>query len=44
VVLWLLLLVVSLQCVQKCCEKFMNVSARTGMRFQVRGPTTVQLR
>jgi hypothetical protein len=22
------------QCVQKCCEKFMNVSARTGARFQ----------
>jgi hypothetical protein len=23
-----------LQCVTKCCEKFMNVSARTGARFQ----------
>lgn len=23
-----------LQCVHKCCEKFMNVSARTGLRFQ----------
>ncbi|KAF8065645.1 TIM9 [Scenedesmus sp. PABB004] len=22
------------KCVQKCCEKFMNVSARTGLRFQ----------
>lgn len=24
----------ALQCVTKCCEKFMNVSARTGARFQ----------
>eukprot|EP00878_Enallax_costatus_P005680 GHUV01005957.1.p1 GENE.GHUV01005957.1~~GHUV01005957.1.p1 ORF type:complete len:104 (+),score=22.50 GHUV01005957.1:305-616(+) len=22
------------KCVSKCCEKFMNVSARTGLRFQ----------
>lgn len=25
---------ICLQCIQKCCEKFMNVSARTGARFQ----------
>jgi hypothetical protein len=22
------------QCVNRCCEKFLNVSARTGARFQ----------
>jgi hypothetical protein len=27
-------LISALQCVTKCCEKFMNVSARTGARFQ----------
>lgn len=32
--LLILLLLLLLQCVTKCCEKFMNVSARTGARFQ----------